>query len=233
MAIWDDVMTPEDVKLSARGKYGENVGFGKKPAIIVVDMIYRFLDPKYTYGTCSEQGWPAAHAIRKLLPTARAAGAPVFYTKSLIGRTQMERGRWKHVAHLGPRLLTEHEYEEIFEPRQEQIVDEIKPEPGEVVITKPFISAFFGTNLASLLNFNQIDTLIVTGIVTSGCVRATVVDGFQYNFRVIVPEECVGDRSRVSHKVSLFDIQMKCGDVVPLTRVLSYFEELKSSTRAA
>lgn len=233
MAVWDDVMAPEDLQLSARGKYGENVGFGQRPAVIVVDMIYRFLDPNYTYGTCGKMGWPAAHAIRQLLPLARAAVAPVFYTRSHIGRTQMERGRWKHIAHLGNRLLSEAEYQQVFEPRQDEVIDELKPAPGEVVIVKPFISAFFGTHLASLLSYNQIDTLIVTGIVTSGCVRATVVDGFQHNYRVIVPEECVGDRSSVSHKVSLFDIQMKCGDVVPLARVQRYLQDLQSNARAA
>jgi maleamate amidohydrolase len=225
MAIWDDVMTAEDIELSEKGKYGGKVGFGEKPAIIVIDMIYRFLDPSYASGTCAKMGWPAVHAVKRLLEVARPAGTPVFYTRSLIGRTQMERGHWKHIAWLGSRILTEQEYEEIYEPRQEQIVEEIKPQPGDVVITKPFISAFFSTNLASLLTYNKVDTLIVTGVVTSGCVRATVVDGFQHNYRVIVPEECVGDRSSVSHKVSLFDTQMKYGDVVPLQEVTDYFHK--------
>jgi nicotinamidase-related amidase len=227
MAIWDDVIPEEDLQMLARGKYGEKVGFGKKPAIIVVDMIYRFLDESYPFGTCAKMGWPAAHAIKKLLDKGRETGTPIFFFKSLIGRTPAERGRWKHLRWLGSKVLDTEEYQKTFDPREDQIIEEIQPRSDEVVITKPFISGFFGTNLVSMLIFHNVDTLIVAGIVTSGCVRATVVDAFQYDFRTIVPEECVGDRSTMSHKVSLFEMQMKYADVVPLTDVINYLDEIE------
>ena len=91
---------------------------------------------------------------------------------------------------------------------------------GEVIIPKLRPSGFFGTSLADMLIYHQVDTVIVTGMTTSGCVRATAVDAFSYNFRVVVPEECSGDRAVVSHKVSLFDMHMKYADVVPLEAVL-------------
>jgi nicotinamidase-related amidase len=111
-------------------------------------------------------------------------------------------------------------------PAAYEIWPEIAPLHGEVVIVKTYPSAFFGTTLSSQLIFDSIDTLVVTGTVTSGCVRATCLDGFNYNFRVVVPQECVCDRGPVSHKVALFEIQMKYGDVVTLEEVLDRIGEL-------
>ncbi len=91
------------------------------------------------------------------------------------------------------------------------------------MVTKSKPSAFFGTPLASMLTYLGVDTLVVTGMVTSGCVRATVVDAFSHNYRVVVPIECVADRSATSHQVNLFDMDMKYADVLPLADVLAHF----------
>lgn len=216
MAIWDDVIPAEDLKVFSKGKFGGEKEYGKKPAIIVVDMTYGFIDDAYPIA-CSKMGWPTAHAIRKLLDKGREKGIPIFFTRDEHPKTATERGRWKHETTLETKK---------FDPKQYQIVDEIKPQDNEVVITKIFPSGFFGTNLASMLVFHNVDTVIVTGLVTSGCVRATVVDAFSYNFIVIVPEECIGDRGMISHKVSAFDMHMKYADVVSLSKVLGYLDSV-------
>ncbi len=105
------------------------------------------------------------------------------------------------------------------------IVREIAPHEGDIVILKDKPSVFFGTPLMSYLHELQVDMLLVAGTTTSGCVRATVVDAFSYNFKVVVVEECVFDRGQASHKVNLFDMQAKYADVVPLEAALRYLGE--------
>jgi len=217
MAIWDDVIPQEDLVMFAKSKFGGKMQYGEKPAIIVIDMTYGFVDDAYPLG-CSKMGWPAVHAIKTLLDKGRGVGIPIFFTKVKQRKTEAEMGRWKHHLSLEAKNI---------DPKEFQIVEEIRPRPNEVEIIKLAPSGFFGTPLASMLIYHNIDTVIITGMTTSGCVRATLVDAFSYNFITIVPEECVGDRGVVSHKVSLFDIQMKYGNVVPLSEVIRYVENLK------
>ena len=216
MAIWDDIITPEDLKMFEKSKMGGERQYGNRPAIIVVDMTYGFVDDAYPLG-CSKMGWPAVKAIRTLLDKGRSKGLPVFFTRGEHSSRPAERGKWKHVDKLESSAP---------DPKEHEIVKEFGLRKEEVVITKIFPSAFFGTSLASMLIFNSVDTVIVTGMVTSGCVRASVVDAFSYNFIVVVPEECVGDRGLVSHKVSLFDMHMKYADIAPLSKVIQYIEEI-------
>ena len=107
-----------------------------------------------------------------------------------------------------------------------EVVEPIAPRDGEPVIPKTFPSAFFGTDLLSYLVYANADTIILTGMVTSGCVRSTAIDAFSYNYRVIIPEECVADRGQTSHKVALFDLHMKYADVVPKADTIRYLELL-------
>lgn len=109
-------------------------------------------------------------------------------------------------------------------PAAYEIWEGLTPREDEYVFSKSYPSAFFGTTLVSQLVFHGVDTLVVTGAVTSGCVRGTCLDAFNLNYRVIVPEECVCDRGQTSHKVALFEIHMKYGDVVPTEEVLRRIE---------
>jgi nicotinamidase-related amidase len=194
---------------------------GGRPAVIVVDMTLEFVDDLYPTGY-GETGWPAAKANAELLQAARERGLPVFFTQAYPDAQHeprpAERGRWNMtgVAPLPADL-----------PPGDVIVDGLRPEPGEIVVykgRKP--SAFFGTPLMSHLVYGQVDTVIVTGMTTSGCVRATAVDAFQYNLHVVVPHECVADRSQISHQVNLFDLHMKYADVVSLSETLEYLDSL-------
>ena len=214
MAIWEDLIPESDMKPFQRGGMGGISGFGKRPALLVVDMTYAFVDERYPLG--SPTGPDAAKAIKRLLELARPKGVPIIYTAPTPFERAVDKGRWKTTD--DPMMRSPEAYE---------IWPEIAPAPEDVVIVKGKPSAFFGTDLVSKLNFFDIDTTIITGMVTSGCVRATAVDAFSYNYYVIIPEECVADRSQISHKVSLFDIHMKYGDVLPLSQVEEYIRNLK------
>lgn len=213
MAIWDDLLTEEERKTYAKSGWGVAREWGCKPAILVIDMTYGFVDDRFPLGY-GKTGWPCVKAIDKLLSAGRACGVPVFYTGGMVADTPAQRGRWKSPSR---------------PPHEDvnKIVAELAPQPGDAVIRKRRPSGFFGTELASLLIYHNIDTVIVTGMVTSGCIRATVIDAFSYNYIVIVPEEGVADRSITSHKINLFDMHMKYADVVPLESVISYLEGLK------
>lgn len=210
VAIWDDVLNEEDRKRFLKSNMGGTRGFGKKPALLIVDMTYGFTDSKYRLGH-SETGYPAVEATAYLLKKARDKKLPVFFTKPFSESHQSGIGLWK-----GGEAKSEEE---------NTIVDQIMPMANEVVLQKRRPSAFFGTNLVDMLIYHSIDCLIIAGLTTSGCVRASVVDAFSYNFKIIVPEECVGDRSQISHKTSLMDIHMKYGDVLALDKVTEWIED--------
>jgi maleamate amidohydrolase len=222
---WTGVIPTDDVGSFGRGFDAEDrpMTAGVKPAIVVVDMTLAFVDSAYRTGH-SETGWPAVAANATLVQAAREQGVPVFFTKGYADPEHVarpaERGRWKtQGAPAGPSDL----------PPGDVIVDELKPEPDEIVINtggKP--SGFFGTPLASYLIYAGVDTVIVTGMTTSGCVRATVLDAFQNNFNIVIPHECSADRSQISHAVNLFDMHMKYADVVSLEETLGYLKSVAS-----
>jgi maleamate amidohydrolase len=215
VAIWADILSEQDKQMFSKAKMGGDGKFGEKPALVIVDMTYGFADSKFRLGY-SETGYPAVEATAKLLHKSREKGIPVFFTKGFTESNEPGNGLWK--GGLGKSEL------------ENTIVDLIAPIDNEIVIEKRRPSAFFGTNLVDMLIYHRIDTLFITGLTTSGCVRATVVDAFSYNYRVIVPEECAGDRSQISHKVGLMDIHMKYGDVLKLDQILEWMEQHLSST---
>jgi maleamate amidohydrolase len=215
MAIWDDVLSDADRARFSKGFADELVGFGRVPAVLVVDMCRAFVEDEYPTGD-AEHGRPTLAAIGRLLDVARRVPQlPIFFSTYSAAEFSFAWARWKGAALKHPAMRTERAFE---------IAEEITPRAGERVIVKTMPSAFFGTALASLLTYHGVDTLIIGGMVTSGCVRATAVDAFSHNYRVVLPEECVADRGELSHKVNLFDIHMKYGDVRPLRDVLTYLE---------
>lgn len=224
---WEGLIPVED-EASFRAGFGEvsrPMEVGKRPALIIVDMTRAFVDSAYPTGW-SPTGYPATEANKILLDAARDADIPVFFTKarpeSSPAATPAEKGLWKHRA---SRQETSPEL-----PPGDVIIEALTPQEGEVVVYKggkP--SGFFGTSLSSLLTFHNIDTTIITGMVTSGCVRATVLDAFQNNYFVVIPFECCADRSQISHKVSLFDLHMKYADVVCLEDTLDYLSKVKAN----
>ena len=149
------------------------------------------------------------------LPAAREAGVPVCFTRVVYAADGSDAGIFCLKAP-GLKILTEDHV-------SSAVVDELAPEPGEYVLRKTQPSAFFGTDLIGWLVQRRVDTLIVTGATTSGCVRATVVDAMSHNFRTIVATDCVGDRALGPHDANLFDMGQKYADLMSGTEIAARF----------
>lgn len=223
---WDDFLTDRDRAVFASSGYGRRAGLGRRPVLLVVDVSYGFCGDKREpildsvqrwHNACGPEAWDGVAAVEQLISAARAKRLPVLYTTAPTPRADgFDRGRWNDK---NPRHRED-------DARANEIVAEIAPQPQDIVIEKSKPSAFFGTMLAGYLVDLQADSVIVCGTTTSGCVRATVVDGFSHNFRMVVVEEATFDRGQASHWVNLFDMDMKYADVAPLVDVLAQIEGL-------
>jgi nicotinamidase-related amidase len=226
--IWHKYLTDLDGQVYEAAGFGHRSGFGTRPAILIIDVQYRtcgetpkpILEAIKEYKTsCGELGWKAVRVIAKLLDVARPRGVPIIYPV-VERKDRFDTGRWKDKI---PAIADPTSY---IGNRGPQIIEEIEPRPGDIVVSKRYASAFFGTPLMTYLNDLDRDTLLITGATTSGCVRATVADAFSYGFHVIVAEDGVFDRGEVSHAINLFDMDQKYADVVSSEIVLSYLESL-------
>jgi maleamate amidohydrolase len=235
MAIWDDVLTQRDQEVFSKSGYGKRAGFGQRPAVLVIDMNYNFVGDKPEpilksierfRNSCGEEGWEGVYRIRELLEEARKKKLPIFYTTGHEGGSSMAFGRWHGKNSRGSEDMS------TAWAKGNEIIAEIAPQDGDVVIRKQKPSPFFGTPLISMLNEVHADTVLVTGCTTSGCVRAGVIDAFSYNFRVCVVEECVFDRGQASHKINLFDMNAKYADVIPLKEAVAYIRGLPATLYA-
>lgn len=207
----------------ARRLEDRGLAAGNHPSLIIVDMVRGCVDDAYPIGW-SRTGLPAVRANERLLSVARDLKIPIFFTKDWPqvepSLTAAERGLWKGGGGVPDKRL----------PSGDVIVESLTPREGEIVITKGSKpSGFFGTPLASYLTYFGVDTTIITGMLTSVCVRSTAVDAFQHNYRVVIPYECVADHSQISHRVSLFDLHMKHADVTSLEETLGYLREVCSN----
>jgi maleamate amidohydrolase len=206
-----------DLQQNYRGVFDSRMGFGRRPAIIVVDFIKAYTQPgSPLYAPAVVD---AVRATIPLLAAARERNIPIIYTRVLYHPTGADGGLFVQKVPALRRMIE-------GEPLAD-IVPELPPAPDDVILIKQYASAFFGTSLAAMLTARGTDTLIITGCSTSGCVRATAVDAMQYGFRPIVPRECVGDRHDGPHEANLFDINAKYGDVVALADVMSRLEETR------
>ena len=198
---------------------GARVGFGERPAIVVIDMTKAFTDPSYKVG-CNQDANVAA--IAELLAAARRRNVPVYFTQIAYLPDGSDGGIFiKKV----PALMEL----QLSDPNCLEVDERIAPVEGEVVYCKKYPSAFFQTHLGSMLVSQGVDTLIVTGCATSGCVRATAIDGISNGYRVVVPREAVGDRAQGPHEANLFDIAAKMADVIPVAEVIEYVDALPAS----
>ena len=204
------------------GVFDNRLGWGKKPAVLVIDFTYGYTtpgSPLYAEGVVN-----AVEASVGLLDAARAAGVPIIYTKVMYHPSGMDGGLFAQKVPVLQRLVPGE--------RLVEIDDRVAPHPEDLVIVKNYPSAFFGTSLAATLTAEGIDTLILLGCSTSGCVRATAIDTIQHGFRGIVPRECVGDRHDGPHDANLFDMNAKYADVLPREEVIAHLKGL-ARTKAA
>ena len=200
-----------------RGIFQKKFGFGKKPALIIIDMAYGWTDPEYAAGSARLDG--AVEGIQRLLPVCRAKGVSIIYTTKSFRKDGY--GPMSSHPESGVKYRA-------IDARAYDIDARLKPEKGDFIIYKENASAFFGTHLVSYLVERGVDTLIVTGCSTSACVRGTVADARAYRFKPIIPRQCVQDRAAAAHEWNLFDIA-RFGDVVDVAEVIDYLTKLKDN----
>ncbi|MBI2831886.1 MAG: isochorismatase family protein [Chloroflexi bacterium] len=225
MPVWDDVITERDKLVYNAAGFGQKrIGFGQKPALIIIDVTYAFVGDKPEPimesikrfpNSCGEEGWAAVRQIASLLPVVREKNIPVIYTASDTVQKPSAWTSWK-----SSRMKEENRV------ATNQIVREISPSANDILVYKSRASIFYGTPLLSILISLRADTLLVCGCTTSGCVRASAIDAWSSNFKVAVIEECVFDRAQTSHKINLFDMNAKYADVVSVSDIKEYIAKL-------
>jgi len=190
------------------------LGLTSRPALLLVDMINGFTDPACALGTACPE---VVAANVQLLEAFRALGLPVFFTTVVYHSEQQAEVFRRKVPALN-----------VLQPNSHWVkVDSaLEPLEGEPVIEKQWASAFFSTDLDQQLSALGVDSIVVTGLTTSGCVRASAVDGLQNDYQVVIAEEAVGDRNPEAHRANLFDLNAKYADVLPLAQVLSQLTAL-------
>ena len=216
------VSDEEAREVYAKAGLGQAVTLGQRPALLVVDFSCGFTDPACPLGSDLT---PQVEATRRLLDAGREKGLPVVFTTIAFEPSLKDGGLWmQKVPALGV-LQVGGAWAEI-DPR-------LGPREDETVIVKKGASGFFGTNLASVLVSQGVDSVILCGATTSGCIRATAIDLLQYGWPTLVPRECVGDRAQAPHEANLFDIQAKYADVVSVDDALAYLESVPGKVGTA
>ena len=224
---WQGIISENEEKAYRAAGFGRPTGLGKRPALLIIDVQYRtvgtvprpFWEAIEEFPTaCGEVGWAAVKQIGRLLAVFRRNDWPVMYP-FVSPKQTFDQGRLSEKV---PAIMTiaENGY---------RFVDEVAPREQDILLPKKHPSAFFGTPLASYLINAGADSIVVTGCTTSGCVRGSVVDGFAYNFKVMVPHDAVYDRSPTSHAVNLFDMASKYADVVSTDEALLLLEGLTAT----
>ena len=225
---WAKYLTTRDRQVLQLSGFGARMGFGLRPGLMIVDVNYNFcgdtpapiLESIRTRRTsCGEDAWTAVGHIRKLLDACHARGMPVFYSTNQRRPDGFDAGSWRWK---NSRSVENSEADH----RGNEIVAAIAPQPSDIVITKTKPSAFFGTPLLSFLCDLKVDSLLVCGGSTSGCVRATVIDAFSSNIRCAVVADACFDRIEVSHAISLFDLHAKYADVIGVGEALAFVDSL-------
>lgn len=219
---WDGVIPAEEQELYRLAGFGKAGGFGRRPALLIIDVQYRTVGHKSKpvreaiaeYPTsCGELGWAAVAKIAQLVKVFRARGFPILYPH-IAPKSSYDQGSF---ADKVPGVMS-------IPAAGYGFVKEIAPQPNDIRIAKFQASAFFGTSLASYLISLRVDSLVFTGCTTSGCIRASVVDACSLNYKAIVPQDAVFDRSSVAHAVNLFDMASKYADVMPTQDAIKLLE---------
>ena len=208
-------MSEQDLSQNYKGAFGKRIGFGSRPALLMIDFVEAYFDSSCALFAGVEDA--LASALR-LQTAARAAGVLVIYTNVVYNKSVLNGGRFYQ------KSMTLHNF--IEGSPMGAWPKGLVPAEDELVISKQYPSAFFGTSLASTLTTLGIDTLIHTGVSTSGCVRATCVDCCSYGFIPIIVRDAVGDRHPAPHEANLFDMDAKYGDVVSEAETLAYLANL-------
>jgi len=218
MRKWQRIIPTLDRDIYRRGGYGRSLTFGKRPALLLVDATLAFTGTrplsiaeasKEFPSSCGERAWKAIPYIKRLLEGSRKRAIPIIYTTGDAAFNEAGVRTTKAARNFSG-----------AGPDMNGFVDVIAPKKGELVLRKAFASAFFGTSLATYLRIRGVDTILLAGASTSGCVRSTAVDGHSHGFSVFPVEECCFDRSEFSHLVNLFEINTRYGTVIQVAEAL-------------
>jgi nicotinamidase-related amidase len=230
--VWTQFLTERDKAVFEASGYGTRGGFGKRPALVIIDVNWAFcgdkpepiLDSiKRWRNSCGEDAWTALPYIKSLIDKCHEKGVPVIYTTGVRRDDNWDSGSWSWKNNRN----TEDVHALVPNIDGNEIVAPIAPSPQDIVIYKQKPSGFFGSNMASYLTLLGCDSIIMTGTTTSGCVRATVLDAFSLNYRVALAEEGCFDRSQASHAINLCDMNAKYADVVKTSEALTFLDTLK------
>ena len=232
--VWNKFLTERDKEVFSAAGYGQRAGFGERPAIIVIDVNYNFTGDKPEPilesvknwpNSCGEEAWESMSYIKQLLDAGRAKGVPIIYTTASMRTDGWDRGSWAW------KNKRTGEWRSHDDRRQSNLAGNaithvIEPAPQDIVIEKLKPSAFHGTPMSSFLTNLKADSILMVGTTTSGCVRATVIDGFSENYRITLVEEGCFDRSEASHAINLCDMNAKYADIASTEEVIEYIEDL-------
>ena len=225
---WEGIIPADEIAAYESAGFGRPQAPGKRPALLIIDVQYRTVGTqrqpfsesiKEFKTSCGDVGWKAVDHIAPLLALSREKNLPVLFPY-VTPKESFDLGR---LAEKVPALMG-------VAAKGYQFVPEVAPRERDILLPKKHPSAFFGTPLTSYLIDLGVDSLVVTGCTTSGCVRGSVVDAFACNFRCTVPIECVYDRSATSHAVNLFDMASKYAEVRPVADVMQYIRALSPAT---
>jgi len=218
---WKDLIDEETLEIYQA--YHRKIYVGDRPAVLAIDLYNKAYEGgnrpvrevnRLHSGSCGENAWKAIEPTQKLFAAARRAGVPVIYTTRHV-----DTGNVSSTFRQRQKLASD-----VYD-----IKEELKPVPGELVIYKERASAFFGTALVARLRMAGIESLIICGESTSGCVRASTVDAYSYGFHSVLVEECTYDRSMLCHKVNLFDLHHKYADVMHLADVIAHLDGMAAA----
>lgn len=213
---WRGFVPDDELETYVKGGFGNRIGLGRRAALLNIDTTYMFVDP--VYSQCGARDPDLLAAISRITEAFRSRDLPIYYSRRDDRTHPIRRGIWNL------KLGTTDDFQYSRDPRADEWPKAYAPREKDVVVYKNKPSCFFETPLESFLRYDDVDTLICIGISTSGCVRSGVCDAFSHNFRVIVPQEAVGDRSRSAHMANLFDMDMKFADVEPLDDVIAMLD---------
>lgn len=213
---WAGDIPEAELAAYRKAKFGRRIGMGARPALLNIDTTFMFVDP--AYDMCGREDPDLLSALTRITETFRRLGLPVYYSRRDDRAHPTKRGVWNL------KLGTANDFQYTRDPRADEWPQAYAPRERDVIVLKNKPSCFFATPLESWLRYDGVDTVVVVGVSTSGCVRAAVTDAFSHNFRVIVVEEACADRSPSAHRANLFDMDMKYADVETLDDVVAALE---------
>ncbi len=219
---WRGYVPDAELETYRKGGFGQRIGMGDRVALLNIDTTYMFVDPSYPM--CGRDMSGVTDAIIRLTSLFRRLDLPIYYSRRDDRSHPTYRGVWNY------KLAEPDAFQYARDPKADQWPEPYAPRPVDRIILKNKPSCFFQTPLDSFLRYDRVDTLVVCGISTSGCVRAGAADAFSHNFRTIVVDEACGDRSPQAHRANLFDLDMKFCDVESLDYVLEQVSQRFGAT---